>query len=63
MNKILTAVLASLMLAGALCALDGVTSPNSGGTFVIIGDGGGPVMTSSRGNAVIAESLVHLNQF
>ncbi len=39
MKKTLIAALASLMLAGALCAADGATTFNSSATLVAVGDG------------------------
>jgi hypothetical protein len=60
-KKTLIAALASLMLAGALCAMDGVIAPHSGATFVIIGDGGGPIVASSQ--VMSGDTLSNVDQF
>ena len=61
MKKTLIAALASLMLAGALCAAAGLTSIRSGGAFVIIGEGGGPILTNSQLGAATNDFLTRTN--
>lgn len=47
-KKTVIAALASLMLAGMLCTVDGSATTSSGSGFVIIADGGGPIVDSSQ---------------
>lgn len=43
MKRTITAALAALMLAGALSAVSGATSPNSISAVIVIGEGSAPV--------------------
>lgn len=43
MKKLLTAVLAILMLAGALCAINGATPVTSYNSLAIVGEGTSPM--------------------
>ncbi len=63
MKKTLIAALASLMLAGALCAVDGATAVSSGAAFVIIGDGGGPIIASPPAEAANSDAFALPDQF
>ena len=46
MKKTIIAALASLMLAGAISAVSGATTPIAHGTVVIVGDGASPIPAS-----------------
>lgn len=63
MKKTVIAALASLMLAGALCAVDGITTPNADRTSVIFGDGGYQITASSQIEAANSGALVNPNHF
>ncbi len=43
MKKTMIAILAALMLAGALSAVGGTTSTSSSTTFIVIGEGSAPL--------------------
>lgn len=62
-KKTVIAALASLMLAGMLCTVDGSATTSSGGGFVIIADGGGPVVDSSQLEAPNDTSFGQVNPF
>ena len=63
MKKTLIAALASLMLAGALCAVDDASALSSGSTFVIIADGGAPILTSHQTEAANIDASAQPGQF
>ena len=62
MKKLLTAVLAALMLAGALCAISGATPIGSLHSVAIVGEGASPfpvllTPSSSPSEAALANQL------
>ena len=65
MKKTLVAALASLMLAGALCAVDGAPAVNSGGQVAVAADGCAPLVISESATADDSGSRIHplLNTF
>jgi len=60
-KKIFIAALASLMLAGALCAVDGATSATSTNPLVVTADGCAPSMISSPNVTENDDSSSNLN--
>lgn len=48
MKKTLFGALASLMLAGAISAASGLTTPPPAGSIVMIGDGASPILIETN---------------
>lgn len=51
MNKLLTAILAALMIAGGLSAISGATPIDSRNNAVIVGEGPSPLPLSPPGDS------------
>lgn len=61
MKRMITAVLAALMLAGALCAITDATPVTSGNPVAIVGEGTSPfpVLLSTNGSTSEATLASH----
>ena len=63
MTKLMTAVLAILMLAGALCAISGATSITPLPSATIIGEGASPVPAALSPDASGKDATSLTNRF
>jgi hypothetical protein len=61
MNKLLTAILAALMLAGALSALCGATSVPLRHSVALVGEGSSPLPLLLSAPAPLSEASSHVD--
>ena len=62
MNRLLTAIVAALMLAGGLSAISGATPATSHNAGVIVGEGSSPLPPSLPCDRACSEAGSALNQ-